>query len=233
MTLRWACWIVLIAGWTPAAAQMGPTPGQQGPDVINLGVLGLGVEAGGGGLDVVQVHEGPARAAGIQERDRIVAVDGERLGATPVPQVVEAIEAAEAERRRPVRLTIEHGGREAELAVRVARLGEHDRDCLDDCDKCERVARAGLERLVALQGSDGSFPTELGGQTGLVVVTSLGGLALHAAGIRPRGNTPLARALEYVLRHVGQEEASPFGGSQGGGELEPGQLGAGLRAHVS
>jgi len=195
-----------------------------GEQAVNLGALGLGVEPRGAELEVKVVHDpSPAGDAGVRRGDVIVGVAGRRLRERdpgPVLQVIEAVEEAEGSRRRkPVVLVVERGGEQLEIEVRVERLDDHSRKCPDRCDKCEDVVRAGLEFLARTQAGDGSFPTQLGGKTGMVVVTSLGGLAFLAAGVEPERGNPLEKALGYVMNHVGAAESSPFGGGMGGGGM--------------
>jgi Family of unknown function (DUF6288) len=224
--------LLLVVPCFPALAQF---PGSPPEDYVNLGALGVGVEADGAQLTVRRVYEGPAQQAGLREGDRILGVGGDALDArAPALAVVAAVERCEGARRRtPVTLTVSRGGRQLELEVPVQRLGDHSRSCPSRCDKCEQIVRSGLEFLASQQASDGSFPTDLGGQTGKVVVTSLGGLAFLAAGASPDRDGPLGRALEYVLRHVGQPDRTMGGmgaGGMGGGNWnqENWELGYGL-----
>jgi hypothetical protein len=215
----------------PARAQLGGAPVE---DHHNLGALGLGVDPDGATLVVRKVHAGgPAALAGVAEGDVITKVDGQPLAAAapgPVLQVVAEVERAEAQRKRtPVTLTVRRGGAEQELALGVAANLVHARTCPKKCKKCEAIVAAGLAFLAAQQAPDGSFPTELGGKTGKVVVTSLGGLAFLAAGAPVDGNGPLARATTYVLQNAGKAEASPFGQMGGGNwNQENWELGYGL-----
>jgi hypothetical protein len=230
--------LLLVLGAAPALAQAVP-PGLGGApeDFYNLGGLGLGVDIHGASLTVRKVLPGsPAGAAGVQEGDEITAVAGQPLVAPPpssgmgmlggapparggpVEQVVAEVERCEAQRKRtPVVLKVRHGGAERDVEVEVQRLGPHARTCPARCKKCQAIVQAALQFLARQQQSDGHFPTELGGKTGLVVVTSLSGLAFMAAnaGLEPGG--PVDRATTYVLAHVGAAESSPFGGMGGGG----------------
>lgn len=215
---------LLIAGALAAlAAATGPVraqgfPGQpSAEDLYNFGAIGAAGLPEGSKLRVRKVLEGPAQAAGLREGDAIVEAAGGPLGADPLPALWAAIEEAEgARKRRPLSLTVERGGERVELALGLPRLGEHARTCPEKCKKCRKVVEAGLEFLARTQAGDGSFPTDLGGKTGKVVVTALGGLAFLAAGAAPDA-PPLARATRYVLAQCNVAEASPFGGALGGG----------------
>lgn len=228
----------------PASAQM---PGK-GEDLHNVGVLGLGVDLQGATLVVRRVDAGgPAAQAGLKPGDVIVSVAGKPLAAAPAPasplrgghagapgvpsilQVVAEVERCEAEKKRaPVVLGVKKGGGdEAAVEVTVARTQPHAKSCPEKCKKCQAIVEQGLAFLARSQRGDGCFPTDLGGKTGLVVVTSLGGLALLAAGAPLDG--PLERATSYVLSHAGKAEASPFGRGGGGNwNQENWELGYGL-----
>lgn len=206
----------------PAAAQSPPGFGAAAEDLHNLGALGLGVDLRGDAIVVRKVlAASPAGAVGVREGDEIVKVGGQKLVAAapgPIAQVIAEVERCEASRKKaPVVLTVRRGGAEQEVEVEVARLGAHSRSCPEKCKKCEAIVEAGLTFLARQQQPDGCFPTDLGGKTGKVVVTSLGGLAFLAAGAGFDPGGPLDRATSYVLSHVGAAESSPFGRMGGGG----------------
>lgn len=220
-----AATLTLLASAGPARAQGGGF-GKAAEDHHNLGALGAAVDVSGTTLVVRAVHEGgPAAAAGLRPGDVIESVGGEALtapanGPGPTLQVVAEVERCEAEKKKaPVVLGVRRGGAVEPVEVTVGKLGAHARTCPEKCKKCAQVVEAGLAWLAKAQRGDGSFPTDLGGKTGLVVVTSLGGLAFLSAGAGAGPNGPLERATSYVLSHVGKEEESPFGkmGGAGGG----------------
>lgn len=218
----WAC-AVLLASAAPAAGQAGGLPGRAPQqDLANFGALGAAGDEAGDRLQVRQVLDGPGQAAGLAVGDVITGAGGRSFraaeggGPGPVLQLVAALEEAEAARKRkPLELAIERGGQAKTLAIPVAKLGKHARTCPTKCKKCQAIARAGLEFLARTQTGDGAFPTELGGQTGMVVVTSLGGLAFLAQGVKPRAGTPLGRAIEFVRTRC--NTADPMAGRMGGG----------------
>lgn len=231
--------LALLALSAPALAQGFPgRPGAEA-DLQNLGALGLGVEVRSETIVVRKVlPASPAGAAGVREGDELTKVGEQPLVAAtpgapggPVAQVIGEVERCEASRKKaPVVLTLRRGGAEQQVEVDVQRLGAHARSCPHKCKKCEAIVEAGLAFLARQQRPDGSFPTDLGGKTGVVVVTSLGGLAWMAAGAGFEAGGPLDRATTYVLSHVGAAEASPFGRAGGGGNWnqENWELGYGL-----
>jgi hypothetical protein len=194
-------------------------------DFENLGALGAGVAAQGAEVLVKKVFaDGPAAKAGLVAGDVIVKAGGRALQASagqipgPVLQVVAEIERAEAARKKPaVVLVVRRGGSEKEIKVPVQKLGKHAKSCPKKCKKCTQILKAGVAFLVRTQGSNGEFSTDLGGKTGKVVVTALGGLALLSAGISPAKNSPLDRAANYVLTRAGKADTSPLAGAMGGG----------------
>lgn len=228
----------------PARAQM---PGKA-EDFHNLGVLGLGVDVSGATLVVRRVDAGgPAAQAGLKPGDVIASVAGKPLAAAPAPagplsrhaegpgvpsilQVVAEVDRCEGEKKKaPVVLGVRKGGSgdETPVEVTVGKAPAHAKTCPEKCKKCQGIVEAGLAFLAKSQRGDGCFPTELGGKTGLVVVTSLGGLAFLSAGAPVDG--PLERATNYVLNHCGKAEASPFGRAGGGNwNQENWELGYGL-----
>ncbi len=214
--------LALAATAAPAGAQSPPGFGAPAEDLHNLGALGLGVDVRGDALAVRKVLAlSPAGAAGVREGDEIVKVAGEALAAAapgPIAQVIAEVERCEASRKKaPVALTLRRAGAEVEVEVEVARLGAHARSCPEKCKKCDAIVEAGLTFLARQQQPDGCFPTDLGGKTGKVVVTSLGGLAFLAAGAGFDAGGPLERATGYVLANVGAADTSPFGRMGGGG----------------
>ncbi len=222
-SILFAAAIALLCSSGPVHAQ---GLGKAVEDHHNLGALGLSVDVSGTTLVVRSVHDGgPAAAAGVRAGDVIESVASEPLtapanGPGPTLQVVAEVERCEAEKKKaPVVLGVRRGGAVESIEVTVAKLGAHARTCPEKCKKCAQVVEAGLAWLAKAQRGDGSFPTDLGGKTGLVVVTSLGGLAFLSAGAGGGANGPLERATNFVLTRVGKEEESPFGrmGGAGGG----------------
>ena len=214
--------LALALGAGRAEAQGGGIPGRPAQeDLVNFGALGAAGAEDGAALRVQRVLDGPGQAAGLAPGDVITGAGGRAFqaagGEAPGPrlQLVAALEQAEGARRpRPLELQVTRGGESRTIAVRLGKLGAHSKACPTQCKKCKAVARAGLEFLARTQAGDGSFPTDLGGQTGLVVVTSLGGLAFLAQGVKPTANSPLGRAIEYVRTRCNTPD--PMAGRMGG-----------------
>lgn len=183
----------------------------------NVGPIGLAGQLDGASLQVRSlVDGGPAEKAGIKTGDRITGVEGQPFAATPGPVVaiVLACEAAEARGKKEAQVTLTVNDKEVKVVF--AALGKHSATCPRKCKKCERLVRSGVDFLVSKQRSDGCFPTELGGKTGKVVVTSLSGLALMAAA---GPESSIARAADFVLARCGvaDREDERLGGGLGGG----------------
>lgn len=215
---------------TPAAQAQGRGMprgfGQRGEDIQNLGSIGAGGDVTGGSILVKKVYEGgPAQKGGLQVGDQIVKAGKQSLqpesGANPlgpVGQLVREIERGEASRKKRILvLTVQRAGSEKLLKLPLSKLGKHSRSCPKKCKKCTKIVKAGLAFMARTQSGDGSFPTSLGGKTGMVVVTSLGGLAFLSAGASPKPGSPLAKATTYVLSHANVKGKSPFGGGGFGG----------------
>lgn len=225
---------------TSVALAQGLPPGfggKKAEEGVNLGALGLLVDPAATSLRVRTVLEGsPAGAAGVRVGDEIVKAGGKALSAAPpgpALQLIAALEEAEAAKKKPaVTLTVKRDGSELEVEVPLQKLGAHAKSCPKGCKKCDAVIKAGLEWLARKQTGDGCFPTDLGGKTGKVVVTSLGGLAFMAAGASFQAGGPLDKAVSYVMNNVGAAEKSPFGRMGGGGggnwNQENWELGYGL-----
>jgi hypothetical protein len=197
--------------------------GKQKADLTNLGVIGARGEASGSSVNVREVlPQGSAAAAGLQVGDEIVGANGRAFTAgTPdaIHQLWREIDRSEASKKKnkPLTLNVRRGGGETELKLRIARLGPCAKSCPKKCKRCDKVVKQGLAFLAKTQAGNGAFPTTLGGKTGLVVVTSLGGLAFLAAGQSPQPGTPLGRAIEYVLKHANVKERGGMGGFGGAG----------------
>jgi hypothetical protein len=191
----------------------------------NVGPLGFGAEATDKSLTVRSlVSGGPAEKAGLKSGDQVTGVDGRAFDGKPEPAIaiVLACEAAEATAKRDATVTLTVNGKE--LKVSFPSQGKHSATCPKKCKKCEKVVQEGVAYLVAQQKSDGSFPTELGGKTGTVVVTSLSGLALMAAG---GADDAVAKAAGYVLAKCGAADESGLKLGGGNWNQENWELGYG------
>ncbi len=182
----------------------------------NVGPIGLAAKVDGKVMNVSSlVDGGPAQRAGIKPGDKITGVEGQPFAEKPEPAVaiVVACDVAEARGKKDAQITLTVNDKE--VRVSFPALGKHSASCPKKCKKCDAVVRAGVDYLVSQQRA-GCFPTELGGKTGKVVVTSLGGLALMAAG-GPEAS--IAAAANYVMAHCGVDEKDgmKLGGGMGGG----------------
>lgn len=209
--------VSLLALGPPAAAQ--GLPGRaQAADLVNLGVIGARGELVGGVLHVREVLEGGAAArAGLAPGDQLLRAEGQELsGEEGITRLYAAIDALETGRKRAaLTLEVRRGGSETELEVPLARLGKCSGSPAK-CKHCDKIVKAGLNFLAQTQAGNGCFPTELGGKTGLVVVTSLSGLAMLSAGVSPKPGTPLGRAVDYVLKNALTKDTNGFGRGGGG-----------------
>lgn len=219
---------VVVAACT-AALFLGPVRGQdpfqgfgknkdQGHD-WNVGPLGLTAALDGSGLSIRSVAAGgPAERAGLRTGETIKGAGGRPFAAKadPVIECVLACEAAEASAKKEavVVLLVARDGQDVPVKVTLQGGSKHSASCPKKCKKCERAVASGAAFLLSKQAPDGHFPTDLGGKTGLVVVTSLSGLALLSVG----GADPaVAKAAEYVVAKCGAKDDSPLKGFGGGG----------------
>lgn len=219
----------------PAWAQQGNpfgTPPKAADLPRNLGGLGIRGLAEGTGIKVKEILAGgPALGSDLEVGDLIVMVGGRPLSAEQDPflQVLAEVERCEGGgRKKPLVLGVLREGRPTKVSLELISLGNHSRSCPLRCDKCDTVLAAAVKFLISRQSKDGSFPTLIGGKAGQVVVTSLSGLALLAAGAEPTPESPLLRATDYVLRLVGAPEpklAGPPGGRRVGGTSMSGTFG--------
>src|SRR5262245_22405939 len=120
--------IVAIAASSSSSARAQGLPGRdRSGDFRNVGALGLGVEASASEISVKQVHDGPAKQAGIAEGDAIVGLDGRPFEkGDPVLAVVTAVERAEAAKKGgTVTLAVRRDGKEIAVKVPFAYAGKH------------------------------------------------------------------------------------------------------------
>jgi hypothetical protein len=191
-----------------------------GGDDWNLGPLGIGAAVDGTRATVrVLTADGPAERAGLKAGEAIVGVEGSAFEpkADPVIAIELACDAAEtrAKKEAVVTLLVERNGQPVPVKVAFPSLGKHSGACPKKCEKCKKAVAMGAAYLLSQQASDGHFPTELGGKTGKVVVTSISGLALMAAG---GADDAVSRAADYVIAHIGKEDDSGLKlGGMGGG----------------
>ncbi len=198
--------ILLLALATPVAAQGRPSAPADWTPLGGIGASGevatteqglvfrLGVVADGG----------PAARAGLAVGDSIVSLGGKKLAGKgdPVLRLHGAVEAAETKSGSLAAVVVRKGGAKKEkLTIPVEVLGPYARREAD-CARLKAVRKRAVEFLLAQQSRDGSFPTKLGGDNGLVVVSSLAGLALLGAGGH---DDAVAKCRDFVCARAGAE----------------------------
>lgn len=211
----------LAFGLAPArAGAQDPFAKKAGENDKNVGPLGIGAGVEG---QAVSIHSldagGPAEKAGLRRGESIVGVEGARFEprTDPVLAIVAACERAEASAKKgdaQVSLTVSRDGKDTVVKVSFPSLGKHAPTCPKKCAKCRKVVESGAAFLARQQASDGSFPTELGGKTGKVVVTSLSAMALMAAG---GYDAQVEKAAGWVAAKIGQPDENGLGKMGGGG----------------
>lgn len=189
---------------------------KKGSSDTNVGPLGFAAKAEARSLSVRSlVSGGPAEKAGIKSGDTVTGVDGRPFTGAPdaAIAIVMACEAAELQAKKDASVTLTVNGKE--VKVTFAPTGKHATSCPKKCKKCDKVVQQGVGFLLAQQKPDGSFPTDLGGKTGKVVVTSLSALALMSAG---GADAAVDKAASYVLAKCGAADDSglKLGGGGGG-----------------
>jgi len=203
---------LLIATASAALAQ-GEPAARGADDHTPLG--GLGCEG-----DVVTVDRsgpvfriavletgGPAQRGGLRVGDAIVALNGKALGDKGDPILVfeKQIELAEARKDGKLEAAVIRDGKRTSIALQVEFLGPHSAKCPIQCRKCRAVRDRAVRFLLDTQSGTGGWETRLGGNNGLVVVSTLAGLALQGTGKHRRA---VDRAVDYVVRTLGAP--SPF-----------------------
>lgn len=197
--------------------------GQAKQDLTNLSLIGARGEADGAAIQVREVSEGgPAARGGLRVGDELIGVSGRAFQpgqVGPVEQLWAGIDAHECARKKgPLLLSVRRGGEESELKLKIPQYGKKGRGIGGKKNKrTSAMIKAGLAFLARTQAGNGAFPTTLGGKTGLVVVTSLGGLAFLSAGTSAKPGSPLGRAIDYVVKHANVKERGGLGFGAGGG----------------
>jgi len=223
-----AALVALAPGASAPARAQGAPPGMPGmpgagPDDHVLGGLGVagmpaGAAEGGPAFRVREALAGGPAEGRLAADDEIVGAEKKPLAATDdvILALEAAIERAEATKTGDLELLVRRAGKTTPVKVRLAPLGAHAKTCPAKCKKCEAISGRAIEFLLSKQAADGSFPTELGGANGKLVMTALAGLALLAHGVG--GGSPVdagfTRALDFVIAQIGKEDR--MGGLPGG-----------------
>lgn len=200
----------------------GARPQGSGADLYNLGPIGgkaAMTTAPKAGLEVKQVFaKAPGESGGLREGDVIVGAPNpfksdayHELGAA-----IEVAEQAKKDKDAVVDLRVMRDGKELSLKVTVPAYGPDAKKFPAGKMRDAVVAKA-LEYLSKQQQGDGGWECHLSAENGRVVMTSLCGMAMLAAGnTAAKGDyrANVKRAAEYVMANIGKESAF---GNMGGG----------------
>lgn len=198
--------ILLLALAAPIASQGRTAAAADWTPLGGIGASGEAVTTDAGfvfRLGVV-AEDGPAARAGLVVGDAIVSLGGKKLPGKgdPVLRLHAAVEAAEAKSGALKAVVVRKGGSKKEtLTIPVEVLGPYARREAD-CARLKAIRDRAVDFLVTQQSRDGSFPTQLGGDNGLVVVSSLAGLALLGAGGH---DDAVAKCRDWVCARAGAE----------------------------
>ncbi len=213
-------------GRMPGGGGMPGMPGSEG-DWYNLGPLGgkatLESNPGGGsksGLAVKAITEGgPAAKGGLSVGDVIIGAP-KAFVSDPYHELGAAIEAAEEAKKDKdaiVELAVMRGGRQQTIKIGVTAYGA-DAKKFPGGKMRDAIVADALKYLIKEQQGDGGWECHLSGENGRVVMTSLCGMALLAAGhtaAKGEYKANVKRAADFVVANIGKE--SELGRMAGGG----------------
>ncbi len=201
---------------------------------FNMGMLGgeckelgqtesraLGLNSGQTSLQVTQLNSGQlGQRSGLVIGDQIVDIAGRVISdkQTGVYQLARAMDRALCARRgATLVLGVLRGGRAVKVTVKMPGLGPHATSCPKRCRHCAALLKKSFDFVLGRQKEDGSFPTLVGGNNGMVATTAITGLALLAASAKPSGAmaSAIGKAKDFLVKTVGKE--STFGGLGGRG----------------
>lgn len=194
-------------------------------DAFNLGLLGaegipmtkkeveeFGLK-GRNAIRLTAILEGcAAEKAGLKKGDIVIGVGKSFLPEkkNPIHALVEFVEVATSSKDARLPLIVNRDGQNMTFVVELPYLGKHSSTCPLRCQRCDVLIEQSLKFLAEQQESGGSFPCQLGGTTGKVVVTSICGLAFIASGSTNR-HGPYAevidKAAKYVAKNCGKRLA--------------------------
>ncbi|MCA8937033.1 MAG: hypothetical protein KDB68_12610 [Planctomycetes bacterium] len=196
-----------------------PAQGSEG-DWYNLGPIGGKATMEKNTLIVQKVFDdAPGAKGGLMVGDVITGAP-KSFKKDAYHELGEAIEAAEAQRKKKsavVELNIERDGKAKQLEIDVPFYGKDAKD-FPGGKMREAIVDDALAYLAKQQQSDGGWECHLSGENGRVVMTSLCGMAMLAAGNSASKGTyksNVKRAAEFVSANVGKE--SEFGRMGGSG----------------
>lgn len=200
-----------------APAQAKPSVPPPVSDFFNLGPIGgkatiadaAALAGANAGLQVASVAvKRPGMQAGLTAGDIIVGA-GKLFERDAFAELAEAIEAAQGSKDGALKLNILRKGAASELSVALpvfegVTAGGKPGDAMRDA-----LLKDALQFLAIQQQPDGSFPCTLNAEPGIVVQTSMVGLAFLAAGNTPEKGGHARRvekAAEFVLENVGVQK---------------------------
>jgi hypothetical protein len=201
----------------------GAKPQGSGADLYNLGPIGgkaAMTTAPKPGLEVKElVEKAPGETGGLKQGDLIVGAPNafksdayHELGAA-----IELAEQAKKDKDAVVELRVMRDGKELTLKVNVPAYGADAKKFPAGKMRDSIVGKA-AEYLAKQQQGDGGWECHLSGENGRVVMTSLCGMALIAAGnTAAKGDyrSNVKKAAEFVIANIGKE--SELGRMGGGG----------------
>ena len=183
---------------------LGPIGGKAYPtDAANLGDAKSA-------LTVVGVAaKRPGAEAGLAAGDIILGA-GKAFEKDAYLELAQAIEAAQATESGALKLNIRRKGASSELSLTLPVYGAATNPGGKPGDAMrDALLKDALQFLAIQQQPDGSFPCTLNAEPGIVVQTSLAGLAFLAAGNTASSGDHARRvekAAEYVLDNVGVQK---------------------------
>lgn len=207
----------------PGGGGGGARPQGSGADLYNLGPIGgkaAMTTTPKLGLEVRELFvKAPGDTGGLKQGDVILGAPKDfkadayhELGAA-----IELAEQAKKDKDAVVELRVQRDGKDVTVKVTVPAYGPEAKKFPAGKMRDAVVAKA-LEYLAKQQQGDGGWECHLSGENGRVVMTSLCGMAMLAAGnTASKGDykTNVRKAAEFVMANVGKESA--FGNMGGGG----------------
>jgi len=177
-----AALLLLAASPLPAAEDLAvvwsPFAGYKGRQVY-LGPTGARGWVDGHRIHVAHIAKGSPAAGVLRVGDVLLGANGPAFeqGADPRVALGNAITDSETPQRGGgLKLTVERGGRQTEVTVRLRVMPPYGANWPHDCPKSARILEEACAHLARAQYPDGHFPGELG------MATAWNGLLFLAAG---------------------------------------------------